>query len=106
MSIRSQIDRIRTNVQNALALCAAAGAAVADGATSDDLPAAVEALINAAPVLVDKTTGVRYELAVDNGTLLLVETTADAHAVTLSDQTTGTACAVVADNGTLALEGV
>lgn len=104
MSILSQINRIKANVQSALALCAAAGVAVADGANSDDLPAAVEALANAAPVLVDKTTGTHYELAVDNGRLMIVETAARAKAVTLSDQTTGTSYAVIVDDGTLALE--
>lgn len=104
MSILSQINRIRANVQSALAVCAAAGVDVPDGATSDHLPAAVEALANAVPVVVDKTTGTHYELAVDNGKLMLVETTAAEYAVSLADQTTGASYALTAGNGKLALE--
>lgn len=44
MSILTQINRIRDNVQAALAVCSSAGVEVADGAASDQLPAAVEAL--------------------------------------------------------------
>lgn len=47
MSIPAQIERIRDNVQRALAVCAAAGIDVAAEATSDHLPSAVEALANA-----------------------------------------------------------
>lgn len=47
MSIPAQIERIRDNVQRALAVCAAAGVDVAAEATSDHLPAAVEELANA-----------------------------------------------------------
>lgn len=46
MSIKSEIARIKTNVQNSLAICKANGVSVASGANSNALPAAVEALAN------------------------------------------------------------
>lgn len=44
MSIQSEIERITSNVQSSLSICADNGVEVAEGANSDDLPDAVEKL--------------------------------------------------------------
>ncbi len=54
MSIQSEMDRIRGNVQSTLTAIADTGVAVPAGANSDDLPAAAQALVNAKQ---DKLTG-------------------------------------------------
>ncbi len=54
MSIQSEMDRIRGNVQSTLTAIADTGVAVPAGANSDDLPAAAQALANEKQ---DKLTG-------------------------------------------------
>lgn len=46
MSIQSEITRIKNNIKSALDVCKSEGVSVASTATSNDLPAAVQALAN------------------------------------------------------------
>ena len=59
MSIRSEIDRINSNVQSALNAVADTGVSVPEGANSDNLPAAVSALANEKQ---DKLTGAQGQI--------------------------------------------
>lgn len=57
MSISSEIERIRSNIQSALGIVSDAGIEVASEATSDDLPAAVSALANQKQNVLTGTAG-------------------------------------------------
>jgi len=66
MSIKSEIERIKNNVQSSLSICKANGVSVTSGANSNALPAAVQALANSN--IDGGTFGETATASVDGGT--------------------------------------
>lgn len=91
MSIQSEIDRIRGNVQSTLDVIADTGVAVPEGANSDALPAAAQTLAHAKQ---DKLTGAAGQIVGfdEHGQAQAQDMPAGSMAVnfTVSDTSTGT----------------